>query len=122
MFINAFTNTGNGFKPYAVAHPRATRDGSNNIDVTWKRRSRMRSGWILSQDSALGEVSESYEIDVYDPGFTTFKRTLTATSETVQYTIGDQTTDFGGAQDPVGFRLYQMSNNAGRGYMKQAVL
>jgi len=120
--VEELTNTGNGAKPYAVGHLAATRDGSDNIDLTWTRRSRFKNGWTLSNDSALSDSPETYAIEVYDSTFTTLHRTLAATTEAVQYTIADQTTDFGAAQDPVGFKVFQVHADIGRGYPQQAAL
>jgi len=120
--VEDFTNTANGLRPYAVARVRASRDGPGEITLTWNRRSRIESGWDLSHDSDLNEDSESYEIDVYDTSFTTFKRTLSVSAETATYTVADQTTDFGSTQTSVGFRFYQLNATVGRGWVKQAVL
>ena len=45
-----------------------------------------------------------------------FKRKLTIVAQTATYTIADQTTDFGGAKDPVDIEIFQMSSLIGRGF------
>lgn len=113
---------GNSLKPLSPVHLEAVRDGSSNITLTWVRRTRIDGEWRDGTDAGLGEASESYEIDIYDTGFTTLKRTITATSQTAAYSAADQTTDFGSPQSSVGVRIYQISARIGRGHPAEAVL
>ena len=95
---------------------------SNAWTITWVRRSRY-AGWRNLVDTPLGEDSESYEIDIYsNSSFTTIKRTLTSTSETVQYTSAQQVTDFGSNQSTIYVKIYQLSALVGRGYALTATL
>lgn len=88
---------------------------SNDWTLTWTRRSRF-AGWRNYVDAALGEASESYEVDIYsDNTYTTVMRTLTATSETASYTSAQQVTDFGSAQGRLYLKIYQLSVMVGRG-------
>ena len=68
--IYDLTYTAACLKPYAVADLRESRDGSNNISSTWKRRSRV-SGDIDWNDAVadipIGETAEAYEVDYYGP-------------------------------------------------------
>lgn len=100
-----------GQKPYSVVFPAITRNGADDIVITWIRRTRIDGEWRDLVDAPLSETTESYEIDIVGAS-----RTLTSTSETVTYTIADQTTDFGGAKDPVSIEIYQMSSVVGRGF------
>jgi hypothetical protein len=64
--------------------------------------------------------TESYEIDVMNGS--TVVRTLTATTNSKQYTAAQQTTDFGSPQASITLNLYQISARVGRGYARSATL
>ena len=51
-----------------------------------------------------------------DSGYTTLKRTLTASTPTVTYTNANQVTDFGSGQTVLYLKIYQLSAIVGRGY------
>jgi hypothetical protein len=113
----SFTYTGVNLKclsPVALTgnrHP-----STNDWTLTWTRRSRY-PGWRDYVDAALGEASESYEIEIYSNGtYTTLKRTLTASSATAAYTSAQQVTDFGSNQATLYLKVYQLSATVGRGY------
>ena len=115
-----FTWDARTLKPLSVADVQGTRDVSNNLTITWKRRTRLGGHWADSQDVPLGEFSESYEIDVMSGS--TVKRTITATTQTATYTAAQATTDGLAPAGPVTFNIYQISNLVGRGFVRQAVL
>ncbi len=108
-----FTNTGAGRRPYSVVHVAITRNGSDDIIITWIRRTRVGGAWIDIIDAPLSETTESYEVDIVG---SSPLRTLAVTAQTATYTIADQTTDFSGAKDPVSIEIYQMSSTVGRGF------
>lgn len=101
---------------------RASRDGSGNITLTWKRRNRINAGWNNFADVPMSEATQSYEVDIYTTsGFTTVKRTLSGlSSATASYTAAQQTTDFGSTQSTIHVRVYQLSATVGRGHYRQA--
>jgi len=109
-----FTNTGIGLKPYSPVWIRGSRDGSNNLTITWLRRSRLYTRLLWSP--SLGEDSESYEVDIYNGAWSSVLRTITASSETASYTAAEQTTDGLTPGDPVNLKIYQLSATVGRGY------
>jgi putative tail protein len=116
-----FTNTGAGLKPYAPDHVAGTRDGSNNLTITWIRRTRIGGEWQDARDVPLGEEVESYEVDILDGGGAVV-RTLTSTTQTVAYSAAQQTTDGVTPGDPITLIIYQMSATVGRGYARQATV
>jgi hypothetical protein len=116
----AYTPMGNRIKPISPVHVRASRDGSDNITLTWVRRARMAVAWVDGLEAPLDEPTEAYEIDIMDGS--TVKRTLTATSPTVAYSVANQTTDFGSAQASVTVMIYQMSSRVGRGWPRTATV
>ena len=109
----AFTNAQAGHKPLSPVYIQATRDGSNNIIITWLRRSRIGTAWGSVVDIPLDDSLEKYEVDIMQGS--TVKRTLTVTAPTATYLVADQTTDFGSAQSSVVVNVYQMSTVVGRG-------
>jgi hypothetical protein len=110
-----FTNNAVGLEPYAPVLIKGSRDGSNNLTITWTRRNRITGAWRDYVDVPMSESTESYEIDVYDNG--TIVRTINSlTSETASYTAAQQTTDGLTPGDPVHVKVYQLSATVGRGY------
>lgn len=109
----AFTNSQNGAKPYSPVYIQGSRDGSNNLTITWLRRSRIGTGWGSALEIPLGEQSESYQVDIMQGSVV--KRTISVTTPTAAYSAADQTTDFGSVQSAVLVNIYQMSATVGRG-------
>ena len=78
----------------------ATVDGSDNIDLSWERGSRLYfelSNAASWQDSSLEEDSEEYELDIYDDAAgTTLLRAVTAlTVKSYEWTKANIATDLG---------------------------
>ncbi len=95
---------------------------TNDWTITWTRRTRY-AGWRNFIDAELAEDSERYEIDIFSSAtFTIIKRTLTSTTQTVQYTSAQQIADFGSNQSTIRVKIYQLSTLAGRGYALTATL
>lgn len=108
-------------KPLSVVHIAAMRDGAGEITMTWIRRTRNGGEWRDSQDIILGEISELYEVDIYDGS--TLVRTITGLITPVYtYSVTDQTTDFGSVQSAVDVDIYQVSNAIGRGFGSLATI
>ncbi|HAZ61180.1 MAG TPA: hypothetical protein DCY89_06380 [Gammaproteobacteria bacterium] len=117
----AFTNTGQGLSPYAPAHLGAGRNAAGDVIIRWTRRTRIDGAWRDHVDAALGEVDESYDVEIWDPAFTTLRRTLTTSTPTATYTQAQATTD-GGALVSYGVRVFQRSATVGRGRPLQGVI
>ena len=110
-------------KPYAPVHLDAVVDGGNNIDISWKRRTRvggeLRGG---TGTVPLSEDTESYDIDILDqpnPGATVL-RTLTSVVNSVQYDNADIVTDFGSVPATIDFIVHQISAQVDRGFGQEA--
>jgi len=99
---------------YSPVHLGGGRDASGNITLKWVRRSRVNNTWNNKVDVPLGEDTEAYEIDILSG--TTIKRTLTSSTNTVQYTSAMQIADFGSNKTLLDFKVYQMSTLRGRGF------
>jgi hypothetical protein len=108
-----FTNTAQSLKPYPPADVRGSRDGSNNLTVTFKRSGRYQNGLDDFQDVPLGEDSEEYEVDIYDTddgSFGTIVDTLTGiTSETFSYPATTQTNAGITPGDLIDMKIYMIS-------------
>jgi hypothetical protein len=96
------------------------RDGSGNLTMTWKRRTRWYGEWQDETDVPLFEASEKYEVDILSG--TTVKRTISATTPGAVYSAADQVADFGSAQGAITVAVYQINAVVGRGQVKQATI
>ncbi|MAB96920.1 MAG: hypothetical protein CMK71_02475 [Pseudomonadaceae bacterium] len=116
-----FTYNGVNLECLSPVNARATRDGSGNLSATFTRRSRLGSSWWgTGVEAPVGETTQAYEIDVMSGA--TVKRTITSTTPAFSYSAADQTTDFGSAQASITFRIYQLSEIVGRGYVREVTL
>jgi Putative phage tail protein/Hypothetical glycosyl hydrolase family 15 len=110
-----FTNRGIGLTPYSVVHIKKQADVSGDITITWIRRTRAEDRWQDGVDAVLFEQSEAYDVEILNG--TQVVRTWTDVTTTSQlYTVAQQTTDFGAAQDVINVRVFQKSATVGRGF------
>lgn len=111
--IETLEFAGVGALPLSPVEIEGSRDGANNLTVTWKRRSRLmpRPLWVPQ----VGEDSESYELDVLDAPGGNVLRTIVASGETASYTAAQQTADGLTPGDPIDINIYQLSATVGRG-------
>ena len=109
-----FTTTGKGLKPYTPCQIKGTRDGSNNLTISWVRRTRKGGLLVDYKDADLSELSEAYEVDILSGS--TVVRTLSTSTPTVSYSAANQVTDFGSTQSSLNVKIYQLSSYVGRGY------
>lgn len=110
-----FTITGNDLKPYAPADLAGTRDGSNNLSLTWMRRTRIGGEWLDGIEVVpLSEDSEAYQIDIFS-GITVVRTIAVAGSPAASYSAAQQTADGLTPGNPVALKIYQMSGEVGRG-------
>jgi hypothetical protein len=116
----AFADTGIGLKPFSPVDLRVARSTAGDVTLSWKRRTRLSTS---ASSVPLGESSESYSIDIYsDSSFTTVLRTLTSTTQSVVYTQAQQATDFGSLPSSISCKVYQVSDEVGRGYPLQSTV
>jgi hypothetical protein len=116
----SFAFAGRALKPFAPCHVTGARDGSNNLTLTWVRRTRAIADAFADGEIPLLEESEAYEVDIMSGS--TVLRTITATSPTCSYTAAQQTADGLTPGDPVTVRVYQISASVGRGYTNEEVV
>lgn len=115
-----FTNTAVAQECYAPVHLGGGRNAALDVILNWVRRTRLSGGWNDYSDVPLGEASESYEVEIWDAGYSTLKRTISGLSaQTTTYTAAQQITDFGSEQATVYWKAFQLSATRGRGYEAQ---
>jgi hypothetical protein len=110
---------GTELKPYAVAHVTGSRDGSNNLTISFERRARAGGAWADLVDVQQPESTLAFELDVLTAPGGSVVRTITTSTESASYLASEQVTDFGSAQNPVHLAIYQRGA-VGRGYVKTA--
>tara|TARA_R100001230_G_scaffold25504_1_gene20636 strand:- start:1508 stop:4615 length:3108 start_codon:yes stop_codon:yes gene_type:complete len=117
----AFAYRGVNLEPLSAIDASGERDGSGNLAVEFTRRSRLTSSWWTTGVTApVGEFAEAYEIDVLDGA--NVVRTITAAAPLFSYSAADQAVDFGSPQGDILFRIYQLSDVVGRGYVYEVTL
>ena len=94
-----------------------SRDGSNNLTVTWQRRSRSIFRHFGSAPAPLLEEDERYDI-AFRVGATTVVKQVVA-ARTYTYTAAQQTIDGLTPSDTKNVTLYQVSLSVGRGFPTQ---
>lgn len=110
----SLTLQGNDLKPYAPTGIAGSRDGSNNLTLTWVRRTRIGGSFGIAGVAPLSEESEAYSIDIIVSGIV--KRTITASTPTASYSAAQQTADGITPGNPVTLKVYQISAVVGRGF------
>jgi hypothetical protein len=121
--IDVLSSSMADLKPYAPVHLAAVVDGSDNIDIVWVRRTRV--GGELADGTPLvplAEETESYSIDILDGPGGAVVRTLTSSTQSVQYDNADIVTDFGSVPASLSFVVYQISAAVGRGFGREATI
>lgn len=107
-------------KPWSPTFLKGSRDGSNNLTLSWLRRSRIVTRQLWSP--TLGEDSESYSIDILDAPGGNVVATYSSTSESFLYTAAQQTTDGFTPGNAITFKVYQLSATVGRGTGTEATV
>ncbi len=117
----SFAYGGIALKPYSPVHIMGERDGSDNLTISWVRRTRLGGDWQDGIDVPLNETAERYEVDIMD-GSDVMRTISGLSSPTASYSAAEQTADFGSAQASVDVRVYQLSGIIGRGYAGEATV
>jgi hypothetical protein len=94
--------------PYSAASVLVERDGSENITLTWLRRTRAGGELQDLVDVPLSEYDARWRVDWYDPTGATIERSSSVTAETATYSAANQTTDGYTPGDPVKFKIHQI--------------
>ena len=114
-----YTFKGNGLRPYSPVQVNGSRV-SGDVTISWIRRTRIGGdSWEVSE-VPLSETAESYDVEIMSGAIV--KRTLTAATPSVVYSVAQQTADFGSAQAAVSVKVYQKNTQFGRGTSRAAVV
>jgi hypothetical protein len=115
---------GRAEQPYAPVHIAGTRNPSNDVTITWVRRTRLGGELVdLTGSVPLAEETEAYDVEIRNAADTATLRTFAGLgSPTVTYTAAQQTADGLTPGDPVRVRVWQLSALVGRGRMGAAVV
>lgn len=105
--------TAQNLKPYTVTNATIESDSSNNIAISFNRRSRITSGWATPQPP-LAEQTEKYEIDILNDG-NEVVRTIESNTTSISYSSVEQIADFGTILSNIKLSIYQISDLVGRG-------
>ena len=92
----------------------------NSTTLEWTITAMRRSRWPVEVFAGvvvpLGESSEAYDLEIWNSGYSTLKRTFSGlTSASTTYTAAQQITDFGSEQQTLYLKWYQLSSVVGRG-------
>jgi hypothetical protein len=109
---------GNGLRPYAVAHLRATKQPGGDVDLTWIRRTRRGGDSWVSVEVPLAEETEQYVIEVWQSGQRL--RQSASSTATWTYTVLQQLAD--GATGAVLFKVAQVSQSYGAGPQREVAI
>jgi hypothetical protein len=113
---------GVGLRPLSPDHVRGKRDGAtNDVTISWIRRTRIGGDAWDGADAPLGETSEGYTVEVLNGAVVV--RTLTVTAPQALYTAAQQVADFGSSTtSPIDVRVSQSSEIFGKGQSRTARL
>lgn len=114
-----FENNGERKRCKSPVQITGVRDGSNNLSITWLRRTRIPFTGLASE-APLGETSEHYEVDILVAAVVV--RTIATTTEAASYTAAQQTADGITPGNPVTMNVYQLSETRGRGWPGAAIV
>ena len=115
-----FTAQGIGAMPLAPCHIEGRRTAGGDLIIKWTRRTRGDGGWKDHIDVPLNETAEKYECCILKEGAEV--RTIGAASPAATYTADMQRADFGGVQERVTVRIYQISDARGRGFPREEII
>lgn len=110
--VQEFVNRGERAMCRSPVFANASRDGSNNLTVSWYRRIRGYTQLWGTGPLPLDEPVEKYEVDIIKAN--SVVRTITVSSPAVTYSAANQAAD--GVSGAIKLRIYQISGIHGRGH------
>jgi hypothetical protein len=115
------TPTGRNVLPFAPANVRGVRDASNNITISWDRRSRSEVRLFGTPAFPYGEDTDNYEVEILSVAEPrTVLRTISVTgASSTTYTAANQTSDGLTPGAKMYLKVRQLSNIAGKGIQGQ---
>jgi len=105
--------------PLSPCHLTATRGaGSNDIALSWVRRSRADSDSWTPDDAPLDYSPEAYRLAIYNGA--SLVRTIDTSAPSASYTEAEQTADFGSPPSSFAYKVAQKSAVYGPGHWASA--
>ena len=115
--------TARNLKPVNVANPIGVRDASNNLTITWDRRTRANVRLLGNSALPYGEDTDKYRVDFLSAGKPyTVLRTSDVTTTSATYTAAHQSADGLTPGAAINFRVRQWSNAVGYGFTNDWVI
>ena len=115
--------TARNLKPVNVANPIGVRDASNNLTITWDRRTRANVRLLGNSALPYGEDTDKYRVDFLSAGKPyTVLRTSDVTTTSATYTAAHQSADGLTPGGAINFRVRQWSNAVGYGFTNDWVI
>lgn len=115
---------GNTVRPFRPVQVAGSRDGSNNLTISWEMQSRSMTSLVGAGSPLSYEETIRYEIDILDAPGGSVLRTISPAVDavTADYSAADQTTDGLTPGDPVDVVVYQVSDLYNRGNGRAATV
>ncbi len=109
----------NSLKPFSVVHLKKEFI-ENDIKISWLRRSRSLSNFSSQVEIPLAEFAEKYEVEIMQGEIV--KRIINSNQSEILYSEAEQIEDFSSLQTNIKVRIYQISQQIGRGFIKEEIL
>ncbi|MGQ0532547.1 MAG: phage tail protein, partial [Caulobacteraceae bacterium] len=100
-------------RPWAPAHPRAKRQSSGDVAISWIRCARLGGDGWGPGEPAFGAPVEAYVVEILDGG--DVARSVKVAVPSFLYSIADQTADFGAAPASLHIRVAQIGESGAPG-------
>ena len=107
-------------RPIAPVNIDATKDGMDNITITWQRRD--RHAVLNTENPPLSETTEEYKLDIINSSDDSVIRIETTYISSFTYTRAAQLSDFGSVQSTITVKIAQVSGTFGDGSFAEATL
>jgi hypothetical protein len=121
--LQTFVGSGEALEPFSPVHIHGARAANGDLTITWARRGRIGQELRDGADMALSEETESYEVDILDPGSPGgARRTLASSTTSVAYTAAQQIADGFSLGQLIPVEVYQLSATVGRGTQGSATI
>ena len=106
---------GRTVRPFAPVHGRRSYDASNNLDLSWVRRTRYLHRLFSTTATPLEESVEKYTVKIFTIGGTLLHEAIVQDATEYTYTAAQQTLDGITPGDPVNVTVQQYSTLVGNG-------
>lgn len=117
-----YTGKATPLMPYSPVHLKRKPKTNGDIEFAWTRRTRYNGDNFEEETTPLNETFERYDIEILDATGSTMLRSVSnIESPSYLYTTTEQSAD-GGTLDQYTLRVFQKSEEVGRGFPGERVL